>query len=697
MALITEEQVIPYLDIWSFIKNVGYIIQRMNRARPDLERDIIDEAFNLAMRHATVDNRAYEKAILAQIFASYGESVITIAAILLMGVDEKAIREAFSGSMADEIISEIREMGVIHSIMKPGTEMTRNVEDMRADLKKIRMADKTIERPRGKVTVEKVIFENDRYRVALARDENMPLISVERRDGPRKYLSARVPVHVEDEAQFEVAVRRYDMLPVTYRMEEKIEEAKRLYMEHNLFRGAVGEWRSTWDGFYYRTVLSEFLPAYLREVVRELGQGNIPTKPLGEVLTILKDKCAEEGIAITDDETITIIRLLREFYNEEFTGKITPSKFIIALQEKDSRTNSNNVQIIKRAVEGAPTLRDAEITFVSDMDAFNERIAEGRVNGVFLDMSMFEKGTWEELQDALDEVTINASAILISSRSREELELILKEIAVTLDEIHKFDIDEAVRAQREVNYRNELQQRLAAQMKTLKIALTVRKEIVASTYNSMPLVNKAVLSEEPYAVITTEKVAFSDMFFANNMRKAKDMGIVNCFIYGEELKTEEDAKAFMRVSGYEGDLNEIKFINKKAADDTDLTYDEIIAAIKFSTGITVSGNIGIAYAEGELNITTAGERREKLFEMREIETGGVKVVASLNYYQTLLRMITTPEDLLNRMIVDKKLPPGVVYDDARRVFIYMPKALPIDYGKEIETYRNAINLIRTAV
>jgi hypothetical protein len=266
----------------------------------------------------------------------------------------------------------------------------------------------------------------------------------------------------------------------------------------------------------------------------------------------------------------------------------------------------------------------------------------------------------------------------------------LKEIAAILDEIGRFDIDKAIQEQLGRGHRDGLQQKLAGQINALKTALASRKEAVSAAYDSMPMADKAALRDKAYALATTEKVAFSNMFAVDNMFKAEAMGVVNCFIYGEMLKTEDEARAFVKASGYEGNIDNIKFVDKGG-----LSYEDIVRAIAARTGVTTENNIGIACAKDELGAVTI-VTGEKLLEMKEMDIGGVKVVASINYYQTLLQMVTTPEELLNKMIADGQLPPGVTYDSAKRIFMYLPKAMPINYGREIETYRNAIYAIRTA-
>ncbi|MCM8760917.1 MAG: hypothetical protein NC933_02100, partial [Candidatus Omnitrophica bacterium] len=251
----------------------------------------------------------------------------------------------------------------------------------------------------------------------------------------------------------------------------------------------------------------------------------------------------------------------------------------------------------------------------------------------------------------------------------------------------KFDMDEALQLQLGAGYRANLEKELSRQINVLKSAISARKDAIQRVYNSMPLPEAAALEGKTFAIATTEKVALSDIFTANNMRKAETMGVVNCFIYGDILRTEDDARSFLKAAGYDGDLDAIKFINGKG-----LAYEDVVAEISKQSGVTAMQNIGIRAAQGELGPVTIKEAR--LLEIQKVSINGVEVVAAINSYQTLLKMVTTPADLLEKMIADGQLPPGVSYDNG--IFKYLPKVMPIDYGRELSTYWNAIKQVRAA-
>ena len=79
-----------------------------------------------------------------------------------------------------------------------------------------------------------------------------------------------------------------------------------------------------------------------------------------------------------------------------------------------------------------------------------------------------------------------------------------------------------------------------------------------------------------------------------------------------------------------------------------------------------------------------------MLEVQTVEINGAKVYASMNSYQTLLRMLVSTA-------AEGELPPGVTPDEnIRGIFRYLPRTLPIDYEKEIGSYIEAIRVISTA-
>jgi len=73
--------------------------------------------------------------------------------------------------------------------------------------------------------------------------------------------------------------------------------------------------------------------------------------------------------------------------------------------------------------------------------------------------------------------------------------------------------------------------------------------------------------------------------------------------------------------------------------------------------------MGIIAAEGEFTKNASNE--EKLLAVQTDTAGGKRVLAAMNSYQALLRIMATPQPILDAMASDGKLPPGVTYDKAR--------------------------------
>jgi hypothetical protein len=201
-----------------------------------------------------------------------------------------------------------------------------------------------------------------------------------------------------------------------------------------------------------------------------------------------------------------------------------------------------------------------------------------------------------------------------------------------------------------------------------------RRREMTGVYNTaaMPTVSD---THEPVAIATTEKIALEDPMFGKNMDDAKN--VTNVLIYGEELKTEEQARRFVRESGY--DENKVKYVKKG-------DYNTVMGAIAVKTGAKPA-NIGIRAAEGELDIAKDKMNGEKVLEVASVNVNGFEILGTMNSYQALVRLVLTG---------DVKLPEGVTDDKARGVFRYLPRAMPIDYGREITTYRDAMKLLSSA-
>ncbi len=366
----------------------------------------------------------------------------------------------------------------------------------------------------------------------------------------------------------------------------------------------------------------------------------------------------------------------------ELLDSVIPTEYIIGVTSKDMGI------AVKEALGGI-----AEIAIVQSKAELDSIIDGKGVTGIFIDSGV----TIEEIRGKRFKRDVNGI------RLAANYEIIFT--MGTLDEAARDKIAEAVNAilpgiedMSAADIFTKVQEMIGSDPDIRKriddvAAMVARRKSaeLAPVYNDMPLVDKSAIEGKTYVMATTEKVAVNDIFNTDNMKRAGDMGVVNCFVYGKIFSNEDDARKFLTASGYAGSLDKIKFIN--------YTKEDVIGTINKIPGLTSAQNIGIRMAEREIDNLIA-ENGEKILEISHAKINGVDVVAAIDSYQTLLKMLTmTPQDY-SRMIdaiASGKLPPGIVgYDSIRRVFMYLPKALPIDYGREIEAYRNAIKLISSA-
>ncbi|MDD5173205.1 MAG: hypothetical protein PHV48_00010, partial [Candidatus Omnitrophica bacterium] len=278
------------------------------------------------------------------------------------------------------------------------------------------------------------------------------------------------------------------------------------------------------------------------------------------------------------------------------------------------------------------------------------------------------------------ELTANYRIILamtnIDPDTRDRIAKLIKEMLGEVKSIDAADIFKAAqdRMKRDPNF--------AGKVGELSSLVQTRRDEIRDVYNDMPIPTEAQINGRTFAVATTEKVAMSDICFGENASLATKKGIKNAFIYGDDLKTDKEARNFVVASGYTGNLEEMIFINKNGQ-----TYESIVNYITGLPGIGASAkDVGVRAIEGELNIVATREVPGKLLQIQSIEMNGKPVYATINSYQTLLNML----------VAEGELPPGVKESDVKGVFRYMPRTLPIDYEKEIRTYIEAIAVIRTA-
>jgi tRNA(Arg) A34 adenosine deaminase TadA len=189
-------------------------------------------------------------------------------------------------------------------------------------------------------------------------------------------------------------------------------------------------------------------------------------------------------------------------------------------------------------------------------------------------------------------------------------------------------------------------------------------------------------------IAVTERTALETPSFIQSVKEAKEGSATQTvFLYGDKFKTPEDAQRFLIEAGLLKiglTLADVKLVKIGSS------YAETMEAIRKETGLDVArtADIGIMAAKGEIRFQ-AGEKpgKETFLEVQGVAVGRTVVLATMNAYQTLLKMVIAS---------DGKLPPGVTKDNIRGILKYLPPTLPIDYGDEIIVYRNAMMLISTA-
>ena len=235
--------------------------------------------------------------------------------------------------------------------------------------------------------------------------------------------------------------------------------------------------------------------------------------------------------------------------------------------------------------------------FTEGVEGFNKTIAEDGCNGVFIDKSLFEDES-TDMKDLIDNISIDAGEILVSNTTLEELQNILAELKYTLEDIDRYNLDQAYRDQMGPEYGSIIAAKVSPIIMRAKIQMEERKSVIRSTYNGMAM-PKVVAQGS--VIATTEKVAEQDPFFADNMKKAKDLGVKNVFIYGDKIASLERAKAFVRASGY-GDVSDIVFIDKRGR-----TYQDIVALAADETKAAIA-NIGIRAAANEIGMPSGDSK-----------------------------------------------------------------------------------------
>ena len=231
---------------------------------------------------------------------------------------------------------------------------------------------------------------------------------------------------------------------------------------------------------------------------------------------------------------------------------------------------------------------------------------------------------------------------------------------------------------------------LTGKLKELKgLVLRQSAQLAQMTNYSEPSLVPGTITDKKAAIVTTERVAVNDPTLARDLKRSESLDVVNVFIYGEIFKTEDQVKESLRASGYEGDLDAIVYVNG-----TGLSYEKIMDQVDAATRRYKVVDRGIRIAKGEFkNIDTW---QGKVLEVQDATINGKNVLLTMNTYEALLNIVKSngTEDEIAAAL-EVRLP-GIAYDATRKIFTYLPKTLPINYGEEIETYRAAILVLSAA-
>lgn len=194
------------------------------------------------------------------------------------------------------------------------------------------------------------------------------------------------------------------------------------------------------------------------------------------------------------------------------------------------------------------------------------------------------------------------------------------------------------------------------------------------------------------AIVTTENVADSDPAAFADMDEAGSRGIVNYFLYGDLIKTEAEAMAYVRAGGYRHDLDGIRFIDKSdiAGADGSAGYDLLVKRIR-DAGVE---NVGVRAVEGELKAVE--EIRDSFILSVAPIAGpdGSEYYDAANTYSMILRIVhQSGRGAQPDAIAGILRAAGLSYEGGN-AFRYRPER-PINY-ENIRLYREVMKLILSA-
>lgn len=275
-----------------------------------------------------------------------------------------------------------------------------------------------------------------------------------------------------------------------------------------------------------------------------------------------------------------------------------------------------------------------------------------------------------------NDILLTLNEVTIKDKTRQELSDILSLIVANLKKIEKAKAEDipALRAD------------MASRVSGLPALIDRRRSELAAVYNNAPI---AVGKDHTgtVAIATTESVAENDLYLVENMKKASENGVANCFIYGKRLKTPEEAMRFLQATGFIGDPSSITLVNMNDYK----TYEDLVGRISAVTGAK-AGSIGIrsTVVDGIVRRSKEEVFEAKIIEIAPLPINNEDYYVTIDTYQALLKLVT---DFSSGMVLDSILP-GLIQKDG--IIKYLPRSVPIDYYKELDMYKKAVDILRQA-
>jgi len=396
--------------------------------------------------------------------------------------------------------------------------------------------------------------------------------------------------------------------------------------------------------------------------------------------------------AESSEEMTALERILAEFPGIEnnidklrlaMARALKQPEFIVGI----SRNASGEIEETLRSSLVSSGKIGAQIVRIENAAALEKMTRRNRIPAILIDESVtLAEISKPEFKDSITLLASNLNEFTIRDMTKRELQLLLWRINGNLEKIKRANINNDMAAVLKLRENN------VPLVEALKGKIAQRKKALAAIFNNEKI--PAKFYGRRTAIATTERVAPYDMYAFDNMKAAEDQLIANYFVYGDIYETEDAARQFVRACGYTGNIDEIKFIDKRG-----LTYAALVSAIQDIERSLGRGKVHIGIrATAEDKLLRENEKVEAgttYLEVQPVEIEGKPVYAAFNSYQVLLKIMAELER--EGMTLEKITIPGVSIDSAKGILRYLPHILPIDYGKEIDIYQRAIEAIRTSM